>query len=94
MDIIEVIKQKKFQDLTAQERAEIRDLASSEDEYNAVREVYLMNSAFISNAPTPSENVKSRLDDLFHEVHPKVWLQAYHRHSDFSIPRALFDMHL
>lgn len=72
MDIIEIIKQKKFNELTTEELVDIKELASNEEEYNAVRELYLMNSAFISGAPQPSVDVKNRLDDLFHEVHPKV----------------------
>ena len=78
-EVIDIVRDKEFIELTAAERAELGELCSSEDEYNQVKSMFAGMSAMNWSNPTPKVETKERLDVLFTQKYPKpapIWYNA------------------
>ena len=76
---MDIVKEKEFIELTAQERAELGDLCASEEEYNQVKSMFAGISSMDWSNPTPRAETKESLDHLFAQKYPKaapVWYNA------------------
>lgn len=75
-DILDIVKEKRFIELTIDEREELKDLCDSEDQYNQLQHVLLGVDAMKVPTIKPKAETKQRLDSLFAETYPKtapVW---------------------
>lgn len=78
-DVMDIVKEKEFIELTAQERAELGDLCTSEEEYNQMKSMFAGINAMDWSNPTPKAETKESLDHLFAQKYPKaapVWYNA------------------
>lgn len=78
-DIVDIVIEKEYIELTAQERAEVAELCSNEDEFNQMKDVLSKVGSIEFNDIAPSADTKARLDDLFHDTYPKatpVWYMS------------------
>ncbi|MDX2362787.1 MAG: hypothetical protein QNK23_18400 [Crocinitomicaceae bacterium] len=78
-DIIDIVTEKEFVELSAQEREELKEFCSSEEEFNQLKGVFIGVEAMGAETYTPKPETKKRLDDLFYESHPKaapVWYSS------------------
>lgn len=78
-DIVDIVIEKEYIQLTAQERADLAELCANEDEFNQMKDVLTKVGSMEFNDVAPSLDTKSRLDDLFHETYPKtapVWYMS------------------
>ncbi|PHR33250.1 MAG: hypothetical protein COA38_05190 [Fluviicola sp.] len=78
-EVMDIVRDKEFIELTAAERAELGELCSSEDEYNQVKNMFAGISAMDWSNPAPKAETKESLDHLFAQKHPKaapVWYNA------------------
>lgn len=71
-DIIDIVTEKEYIELTSVEREELREFCSTEDEYNQLRDVMLGIGSISFESHTPKKESKQKLDDLFNEAYPKV----------------------
>lgn len=71
-DVMDIIKDKEFIELTASERTELGELCATEDEFNQVKSMFAGMSAINWSNPTPKAETKERLDHLFAQKHPKA----------------------
>lgn len=78
-DVMDIIKDKEFIELTAAERAELGELCSSEEEFDQVKSMFAGMSVMDWSNPTPKAETKASLDHLFAQKHPKaapIWYNA------------------
>lgn len=78
-DVMDIVREKEFIELSAAERAELGELCSSEDEFNQVKSMFAGMAAMDWSNPTPKAETKESLDHLFAQKHPKaapVWYNA------------------
>lgn len=78
-DIVDIVKEKAFIELSEHERAELKEFCATEDEYNHLKHVFMSVEAMPANDPQPKKETKESLDHLFHQVHPKsapVWYSS------------------
>jgi hypothetical protein len=78
-DIIDVVIEKKYIELTSVEKEEIASYISNEDEYNNLRDVMLGVQSIEFDQVSPKKETKDRLDDLFDQTYPKaapVWYMS------------------
>lgn len=76
---MDIVREKEFIELTAEDRAELGELCSSEDEYNQIKSMFVGMSSMDWSNPTPKAETKASLDALFAETYPKaapVWYNA------------------
>jgi len=74
-ELIEIVKTKKFVELSSSERAILQEWIQTEEDFEAMKFLYVgMEDMLEENYP--SENVKSSLDKLFAETHPQPSLFA------------------
>lgn len=78
-DIVDIVKEKAFIELSEHERAELKEFCATEDEYNHLKHVFMSVEAMPANDPQPKKETKDQLDHLFHQTHPKsapVWYNS------------------
>lgn len=71
-DIIDIITEKQFIELSSVEREELQEFCANEDEYNHLRDVMLGVNSLTFEKVSPKKETKQKLDDLFNETYPKV----------------------
>jgi hypothetical protein len=78
-DVMDIVKEKEFIELSAADRAELGELCSSEEEFNQVKAMFAGIGAMDWSNPTPKDETKESLDHLFAQKYPKaapVWYNA------------------
>jgi hypothetical protein len=78
-DVIDIVKEKEFIELSAAERAELGELCSTEEEFNQMKAMFSSIGAMNWSNPTPRAETKESLDHLFAQKHPKaapIWYNA------------------
>ena len=78
-DVMDIIRDKEFIELTAADRAELGEMCSSEEEFDQVKSMFAGISAMNWSNPAPKAETKESLDHLFEQKHPKaapIWYNA------------------
>ncbi len=78
-DVMDIIRDKEFIELTVAERAELGEMCSSEEEFDQVKSMFAGISAMDWSNPTPKAETKESLDHLFAQKYPKaapIWYNA------------------
>lgn len=78
-DIIDVMMDKQYFELSSSEKEELAQYCSNEDEYNHLREVMIGVESIKFDSYTPKSETKQKLDDLFDQTYPKaspVWYMS------------------
>lgn len=71
-DIIDIIKEKEYHQLTSVERDEVKEFCTNEEEYEQMKSVFLSVDSLSEEGIKPSEKTKERLDELFIATYPKA----------------------
>lgn len=71
-DIIDIVKEKRFIELTADERLALKELCDSEDEFNQMKSVFLEVERVQFEQISPKKETKEDLDRLFVQTYPKA----------------------
>ena len=75
-DVMDLIKDKEFIELTSAERSEVNELCANEEEFNNMKAMLASIGGLNWSNPTPRPETKERLDHLFQQTYPKaapVW---------------------
>lgn len=75
-DIVDIVIEKDFADLTAEERSELSEFCQTESEYLQLKNVFIGIDNMEVEQLQPRKETKQRLDQLFDETYPKagaVW---------------------
>lgn len=75
-DIVDIVMEKEFIELTQIERAELNEFCATEEEYNQLKSVFTNVKGMSFEAQKPRTETKDRLDQLFDDTYPKrspVW---------------------
>lgn len=83
---LDIILQKTFQQLSSDEKLEMKDLFENEDEFNQIK--FMLNSLDqlkSEDRSKPSENIKSSLDHLFHQTYQNKGVLWYNTVGTFFI---------
>jgi hypothetical protein len=78
-DVMDIVRDKEFIELSAADRTDLGELCSSEEEYNQIKSMFVGISAMDWSNPAPKVETKERLDSLFAQKYPKaapVWYNA------------------
>ena len=78
-DIMDVVLEKKYFELTEAEKVQLSEICTSEEEYDQLRYVLGSVNALYRNETNPKKETKERLDHLFVGAHPKappVWYNS------------------
>jgi hypothetical protein len=78
-DILDIVKEKEFIELSLNEREGLTNYFTTEDEYNQLKQVLVGVNAMDWTNPVPKTDTKERLDVLFAQTHPKlapVWYSS------------------
>ncbi len=78
-DIVDIVMEKTYLELSAEERSELAEFCSSEDEFNQLKHVFASVENMEMDPPVPRAETKERLDHLFAETYPKtapVWYNS------------------
>ena len=78
-DIVDIVMEKEFIELTQNERVELKEFCTSEEEYNQLKNVFTSVEGMTFDTPEPKAETKDRLDQLFDETYPKaspVWYSS------------------
>ena len=76
-DLVNIIVEKEFIELSSTELAEVNEFCSSEEEYNQMRDVFLEVESITFDTPKPKAETKKSLDNLFNQTYPKVPVAWY-----------------
>lgn len=71
-DLVDIIMEKSYTELSANEKAELNEYCSSESEYNQMKDVFQGVGGMKFETFTPKKETKERLDRLFDSSFPKV----------------------
>jgi hypothetical protein len=71
-DLVDIVMEKKYIELSEQERKSLSEYCNSEAEYDQMREVFLGVEMLKVAPPTPKAETKKSLDDLFDQTYPRV----------------------
>lgn len=86
-DIIDIVKDKDFDQLTAEERAELNDFCTSEEEFAQLKSVFAAVDGMSAEELVPRAETKEKLDALFHETYPGAAPVWYNSVLAVAIPR-------
>lgn len=86
-DIVDIVNDKNFNELTAQERAELNDFCSSEEEFLQLKSVFAAVDGMQAEELVPRAETKEKLDKLFYETHPGAAPIWYNSFLAVAIPR-------
>ena len=70
-DIIDIVAEKEFMELTSEERTELNEFCANEQEYNQLKNVLLNVSSLKVESVTPRKETKASLDRLFDTSFPR-----------------------
>lgn len=76
-DLVNIISEKKYAELTQEELTELQDYCAGEEEYEQMREVFLAMNMMETQEVRPSEKVKDDLDALFDQQYPRAATSWY-----------------
>ena len=76
-DLVNIIVEKEFIELSSTELAEVNEFCSSEEEYNQMRDVFLEVESITFDTPKPKAETKKSLDNLFNQTYPKAPVAWY-----------------
>ncbi len=86
-DVFEIVVEKDYIALSPEERIELKNYCSTEEEYNQLKRVLVgMNTMDWTN-PKPKDETKERLDVLFAQSYPKAAVPWYNAALVVLIPR-------
>ena len=71
-DLVDIVMEKSYIELTPDERSELSEFCNSESEFNQMKEVFQGVEMMQFETPTPRKETKESLDSLFDQTHPKV----------------------
>ncbi|MFT6243603.1 MAG: hypothetical protein ACJA0U_000933 [Salibacteraceae bacterium] len=71
-DLVDIIMEKSYIELSANEKAELNEYCGSESEYNQMRDVFQGVEGMKFESFTPKKETKESLDSLFDSSFPKV----------------------
>jgi hypothetical protein len=71
-DLVDIIMEKSYIELSANEKAELGEFCSSESEYNQMKDVFHGVEGMQFETFTPKKETKESLDSLFDSSFPKV----------------------
>ena len=86
-DLVNIIVEKEYIDLTTAELAEVNEFCSSEVEYNQMRDVFIEVESISFDSPKPKAETKKSLDNLFNERYPKVPVAWYSSILTIVVPK-------
>ena len=66
-DVMDLIKDKEFIELTSAERSEVNELCANEEEFNNMKAMLASIGGLNWSNPTPRPETKERLDHLFQQ---------------------------
>lgn len=78
-DVIDIITEKEFYQLTQDELTQVSELCSSEEEFLHMKQVFNQMSGFTEQTVTPKAETKESLDALFAQTYPRatpVWYSS------------------
>ena len=78
-DYLDIIKEKEFIALNANELKEVNEICSTEEEYNAMKAMLRQIDGIASAPLTPDPKTKESLDGLFAQTYPKatpIWYNS------------------
>lgn len=71
-DLVNIVIEKSYIELSAFERAELDEFCSSESEYNQLKDVFIEVEMMQFDRVSPRKETKESLDSLFDSTYPKV----------------------
>lgn len=71
-DVFEIVVEKEFIALSPEERIELKNYCSTEEEYNQLKQVLVGVNTMDWTNPEPKVETKEKLDVLFAQTHPKA----------------------
>lgn len=71
-DIIDIVAEKEFMELTSEERTELNEFCTNEQEYNQLKNVLLNVSSLKVESVSPRKETKESLDRLFDASFPRA----------------------
>ena len=86
-DLVDIVMEKEYIELSADEKAELEDFCSSESEFYQLKQVFEDVGSIQFDLPSPRKETKQRLDDLFNDIHPKAAPIWYMSVFSFVVPR-------
>lgn len=86
-DLVNIIVEKKYIELSTSELTELKEFCSSEEEYNQMRDVFMEVESISFDSPKPKAETKKSLDNLFNETYPKVPVAWYSSFLTVVIPK-------
>lgn len=86
-DIVDIVKDKNFNQLTAEEREELKDFCTSEEEFFQLKSVFATLDSIHADELSPRPETKEKLDALFHETYPGTAPIWYNSLLAVAIPR-------
>lgn len=86
-DIIDIIKEKKYTELSIEEKAEVSEFCSTEEEFDQMKSVFLSVEEFAVADTKPKAETKARLDDLFVATYPKASPMWYNSLLTLVVPK-------
>ncbi|MCH2223817.1 MAG: hypothetical protein MK066_03530 [Crocinitomicaceae bacterium] len=79
-DIIDIVREKEFKSLSVEEKVELSDICTNEDEFNNLKQVFLdVDGVAMASRVLPKKETKKELDELFVSTYPKatgVWYSS------------------
>ena len=78
-DIVDIIAEKEFIQLTENEKLELQEFCKTEEEYNQLKSVFASVNALPIEKRTPKSETKKDLDALFAQTYPKaapIWYNS------------------
>ncbi len=86
-DVMDTIKEKRFSELSKQEKEEVMSFCASEEAYNDLRRVLIEANAFNWDSGSPKSETKKRLDELFYSTYPTTAPMWYHSVLAVVVPK-------
>lgn len=78
-DIVDIVLEKEYSELTVDERAELNEICTSESEFIQLKHVFKSVESMPPEDLTPRIETKERLDQLFDQAYPKaapIWYNS------------------
>ena len=86
-DIVDIVMEKEFIELTEQERSELQEFCSTEEEYDQLKDVFTNVENMTFGTFVPKQETKDRLDQLFDQTYPKAAPMWYSSILTVLVPR-------
>jgi hypothetical protein len=86
-DIVDIVMEKEFVELTEQERSELQEFCSTQEEYDQLKDVFTNVENMTFETVVPRQETKDRLDELFDQTYPKAAPMWYSSILTVLVPR-------